>query len=173
MSVGQHRMWFVQQLDPDSALLNVCVSYRLAGAVDTARLHRAVDAVAARHPVLHTTYATNGEGDPHPVIGEDLRPEWAEHDLAGLTDQARRLRLDVLAQRDFRRPFDLSKDSPLRVTLARLADDELMLLITAHHIAWDDGSWAPFFADLTRAYLDPHTFADGPVRPDHSADPTA
>ncbi len=173
MSVGQHRMWFVQQVDPDSALLNICVSYRLCGAVDTARLRHAIDAVVARHPVLHTTYATDDEGEPHPVIRADLRPAWAEHDLAGLTEQARRLRLDVLAQRDFRRPFDLSNDSPLRVTVARLADDELMLLITAHHIAWDDGSWAPFFADLTRAYTDPDAFADGPVLTDHSADSTA
>ncbi|HEX5255400.1 MAG TPA: amino acid adenylation domain-containing protein [Mycobacterium sp.] len=173
MSVGQHRMWFVQSVDPDSPLLNICVSYRLSGTVDTARLHHAVDAVAARHPVLHMTYATDGDGDPHPVIQDDLRPEWAEHDLTGLTDQARRLRLDVLAQRDFRRPFDLSEDLPLRVTVARLADDELMLLITAHHIAWDDGSWAPFFADLTRAYTDPDAFADGPVLTDHSADSTA
>lgn len=173
MSVGQHRMWFVQSVDPDSALLNICVSYRLTGGVDTGRLHRAVDAVAARHPVLHTTYDTTDEGDPRPVLRADLRPEWAEHDLSGLTEQARRLRLDVLAQRDFRRPFDLSKDSPLRVTAARLADDELMLLITAHHIAWDDGSWAPFFADLTRAYTAPGDFDATPVVPDLSADPTA
>ncbi|OBJ58888.1 non-ribosomal peptide synthetase [Mycobacterium colombiense] len=173
MSVGQHRMWFVQSVDPDGALLNICVSYRLSGTVDAAQLHRAVDTVAARHPVLHTTYATDGEGDPYPVIREDLRPEWAEHDLTGLTDQARGLRLDVLAQRDFRRPFDLSKDSPLRVTVARLADDELMLLITAHHIAWDDGSWAPFFADLTRAYTDPAAFADGRALRDLAADATA
>lgn len=173
MSVGQHRMWFVQSVDPDSALLNICVSYRLTGGVDTGRLHRAVDAVAARHPVLHTTYDTTDEGDPRPVLRADLRPEWAEHDLSGLTEQARRLRLDVLAQRDFRRPFDLSKDSPLRVTAARLADEELMLLITAHHIAWDDGSWAPFFADLTRAYTAPGDFDTTPVVPDLSADPTA
>ncbi|OBH54023.1 non-ribosomal peptide synthetase [Mycobacterium colombiense] len=173
MSVGQHRMWFVQSVDPDGALLNICVSYRLSGTVDAAQLHRAVDTVAARHPVLHTTYATDGEGDPYPVIREDLRPEWAEHDLTGLTDQARGLRLDVLAQRDFRRPFDLSKDSPLRVTVARVADDELMLLITAHHIAWDDGSWAPFFADLTRAYTDPAAFADGRALRDLAADATA
>ncbi|OBH88097.1 non-ribosomal peptide synthetase [Mycobacterium scrofulaceum] len=163
MSVGQHRMWFVQSVDPDSALLNVCVSYRVTGTVDTERLRRAVDAVAARHAVLHTTYDTGADGDPHPVIREELRPEWAEHDLSGLTDQARRLRLDVLAQRDFRRPFDLAVDSPLRVTVAQLSADELMLLITAHHIAWDDASWAPFFADLTRAYVDPDGFGDEPA----------
>ena len=159
MSVGQHRMWFVQSVAPDRALLNVCVSYRVTGCVDVARLRRAVDAVAARHPALHTTYDTNDDGDPRPVIRPDLRPDWAEHDLSGLTNQSRRLRLDVLAQRDFRRPFDLSKDSPLRVTAARMSADVLMLLITAHHIAWDDGSWAPFFADLTRAYTEPDGFA--------------
>ncbi|BBY25551.1 hypothetical protein MSTO_57560 [Mycobacterium stomatepiae] len=163
MSGGQHRMWFVQSVDPDSALLNVCVSYRVTGTVDVARLGDAVKAVAARHPVLHTTYETDTDGVPYPVIREDLRPDWAEHDLSGLTDQSRRLRLDVLAQRDFCRPFDLAKDSPLRVTVARLAADELMLLFTAHHIAWDDGSWAPFFADLTRAYSDPDGFAAAPA----------
>ncbi|WP_156738167.1 non-ribosomal peptide synthetase, partial [Mycobacterium scrofulaceum] len=177
MSVGQHRMWFVQSMDPDSALLNVCVSYRVTGTVDTERLRRAVDAVAARHAVLHTTYDTGADGDPHPVIREELRPEWAEHDLSGLTDQARQLRLDVLAQRDFRRPFDLAADSPLRVTVARLSADELMLLITAHHIAWDDASWAPFFADLTRAYVDPDGFGDEPAPaappPAEAANPAA
>lgn len=173
MSAGQHRMWFVQSLDPDSALLNVCVSYRVRGPVDVARLRGAVDAVAARHPVLHTTYDVNDDGDPRPVLREDLSPEWAEHNLTGLTDQARGLRLDVLAQRDFRRPFDLAKDSPLRVTVARLSADELMLLITAHHIAWDDGSWAPFFADLTHAYTDPDGFAAAPAVVAPATDPTA
>ncbi|MCV7029669.1 non-ribosomal peptide synthetase [Mycobacterium sherrisii] len=163
MSGGQHRMWFVQAADPDSALLNVCVSYRLTGPVDIDRLHDAVDAVAAHHRVLHTTYETDADGDPYPVIREQLRPDWAEHDLSALADQSRRLRLDVLAQRDFGRPFDLAKDSPLRITVARLSGDEVMMLITAHHIAWDDGSWAPFFADLTRAYLDPEDFAAAPV----------
>ena len=166
MSDGQRRMWFVQSVDPDSALLNICVSYRLTGDVDVARLHRAVDAVAVRHPVLRTTYQTDNAGDPYPVIRDDLRPAWAEHDLSGLAEQARRLRLEVLAQRQFRQPFDLTKDSPLRVEAVRLGPDELMLLFTAHHIAWDDGSWAPFFADLIRAYGDTSTAA--PVRSSRS-----
>ncbi len=154
MSDGQRRMWFVQSVDPDGALLNICVSYRVTGDVDVARLRQAVDAVAMRHPVLRTTYQTGSDGDPHPVIHDDLRPDWAEHDLSGLAEQARQLRLEVLAQRQFRQPFDLTKDSPLRIAAARVGADELVLLFTAHHIAWDDGSWAPFFTDLTHAYTD-------------------
>ncbi|MDT7735052.1 MAG: mycobactin peptide synthetase MbtE, partial [Mycobacterium sp.] len=64
MSDGQRRMWFVQSVDPNGALLNICVSYRVTGDVDVARLHRAVDAVALRHPVLRTTYETDSAGDP-------------------------------------------------------------------------------------------------------------
>ncbi|WIM89391.1 amino acid adenylation domain-containing protein [Candidatus Mycobacterium wuenschmannii] len=154
LSDGQRRMWFVQSVDPGGALLNICVSYRVSGKVDVERLHRAVDAVAIRHPVLRTTYRTDGEGDPHPVVNDELRPAWAEHDVSGLAEQARNLRLEVLAQRQFRQPFDLTEDSPLRIEVARLGDDDLMLLFTAHHIAWDDGSWAPFFTDLTQAYIE-------------------
>ena len=157
MSDGQRRMWFVQSVDPDSALLNICVSYRVTGNVDVARLRQAVEAVAVRHPILRTTYQTDGDGNPYPVIRDDLRPGWAEHDLSGLAEQARRLRLEVLAQRQFAQPFDLTKDSPLRVAAARVGPDELILLLTAHHVAWDDGSWAPFFTDLTRAYVDSAT----------------
>ena len=155
MSDGQRRMWFVQSVDPASALLNICVSYRVTGTVDVARLHQALDAVALRHPVLRTIYQTDDDGVPYPLIVDELRPDWAEHDLSGLAEQARRLRLEVLAQRQFQQPFDLAKDSPLRVAAVRVSDDELILLLTAHHIAWDDGSWAPFFTDLTRAYTDP------------------
>lgn len=154
LSEGQRRMLFMQAMDPTSSLLNVCGSYSLTGVVDLGRLHQALDTVAVRHPVLRTTYRVDHDGDPQPVIHDDLRPGWAEHDLSGLSEQARQLRLQVLAQRQFHRPFDLAADAPLRVTAARISSDELVLLVTAHHIAWDDGSWAPFFTDLTRAYAD-------------------
>ena len=55
MSDGQRRMWFVQSVDPDGALLNICVSYRVTGDVDVARLRQAVEAVAVRHPMLRTS----------------------------------------------------------------------------------------------------------------------
>jgi mycobactin peptide synthetase MbtE len=165
LSDGQRRMLFVQSIDPDSSLLNICVSYHLTGAVDVGRLRRAVDAVAVRHPVLRTTYQTADDDAPRPVTHDDLRPGWDEHDLSGLAEQAQRLRLEVLAQREFRRPFDLTAESPLRISVVRLGADELMVLLTAHHVAWDDGSWAPFFTDLTRAYTDPDALGGALLAP--------
>ncbi|WP_102143878.1 non-ribosomal peptide synthetase [Mycobacterium hubeiense] len=149
---GQRRMWFVHQADPSGALLNVCVSYRITGDIDSSRLREAVDAVARKHTVLRTTYEVDDNGAPRRTVHEDLRPGWAEHDLSELSEQARQLRLEVLAQREFAAAFDLTSDAPLRITLVRTGSDEHVMLLVAHHIAWDDGSWRVFFTDLTRAY---------------------
>ncbi|CAN5401014.1 mycobactin non-ribosomal peptide synthetase MbtE [soil metagenome] len=170
LSDGQLRMWFVHAADPSAALLNVSLSYRITGDVDITRLHHAVDAVAKRHSILRTTYTPDENGEPHAVVHPDLRPGWAEHDLTGLTEHARKLRLEVLAQREFAAPFDLTSDAPLRITVIRVGDDELMMLLVAHHIAWDDRSWEVFFADLTRAYTGAHLDAERVVAPaDHAA----
>ncbi|MGE0779510.1 amino acid adenylation domain-containing protein, partial [Mycolicibacterium sp.] len=155
LSEGQARMWFVHNADPSGALLNVCLSYRITGAVDVDRLHEAVDAVAVRHPVLRTTYRAGSSDDlglPVPTVHPDLRPAWTYVELSELSERARQLRLEVLAQREFGAPFDLTADAPLRITVIRTGPTELVLLLVAHHIAWDDGSWEVFFTDLTRAY---------------------
>lgn len=152
LSDGQRRMWFVQAFDPTGVLLNISLSYRLTGALDADRLQTALDAVGRRHPLLRTTYTADENGEPQAVVHDDLRPSWAFHDLSEMSERARGLRLEVLAQREFGRSFDLSTDSPLRITLVRLAADEHMMLLVAHHIAWDDGCWRIFFDDLTRAY---------------------
>lgn len=152
LSDGQARMWFVQMADPTGTLLNVCLSYRITGAIDLVRMHDAVDAVARRHPILRTTYAGGDDGVPKATAQADLRPAWTQHDLTDLPEHARRLRLEVLAQREFSTPFDLSSDAPLRMTVVRTGADEHMLLLVVHHIAWDDGCWRVFFTDLKRAY---------------------
>lgn len=175
MSDGQRRMWFVQALDPDGTVANISVSYRLTGPLDAARLRQALAAVAGRHPVLRTVYTVDDAGDPQPVLA-DVTPGFAEHDLTDLGEQPRRLRLEVLAQREFATPFRLESDAPLRLTLIRVRPDEHILLLVAHHIAWDDACWAVFFADLTEAYAAPDAFADRPAGripaapADHGAD---
>ncbi|MGU3499669.1 amino acid adenylation domain-containing protein [Mycobacterium sp. C31M] len=152
LSDGQRRMWFVQAFDPTGVLLNISLSYRLTGPLDAERLHTALRAVAQRHPLLRTTYAADENGEPQETLHANLEPAWALHDLSEMSERARGLRLEVLAQREFGTAFDLSTDSPLRITLVRLAADEHMMLLVAHHIAWDDGCWRIFFDDLTQAY---------------------
>ena len=152
LSDGQRRMWFVQTAAPAGALLNICVSFAITGELDHQRLHAAVNAVAGRHAILRTTYRADATGEPGVTVHEQLAPGWSTHDLSELSEASRALRLEVLAQREFGTPFQLDVESPLRISLIRTAADEHIMLLTAHHIAWDDASWQVFFRDLTRAY---------------------
>lgn len=163
LSDGQRRMWFVQMADPTGAILNICLSYRIRGALDVARLRDSVNAVAARHELLRTTYREDADGEPQPIVHDDLMPSWSAHDLSELSEHSSRLRLEVLAQREFSASFDLSSDSPLRLTVVRTGADEYVMLLVAHHIAWDDGCWQVFFADLTRAYSGEQLAAPTPI----------
>ncbi|MEU8896800.1 amino acid adenylation domain-containing protein [Nocardia sp. NPDC048505] len=152
LSAAQRRMWFLQQLDPDDTTLNICVAYRLDGPLDPARLRAAFAAVVARHEVLRTTYHAGVDGEPHQVSHPGSELVWQEHDLADLADAVRERRVTVLARREFARPFDLSTDSPLRASLIRTGAQRHVLVLTVHHIGWDDDSWPVFFAEVNAAY---------------------
>ncbi|MEV0075818.1 amino acid adenylation domain-containing protein [Nocardia neocaledoniensis] len=152
LTPGQRRMWFLQTRDADDTALNICVAYRLTGPLDADRLHAAFDTVVARHDILRTTYGTDAEGEPFQVFTADARAAWTTHDLTDLAESGRDLRVEVLARRDFDRPFALGAELPLRATLIRTGADEHVVLFTIHHICWDDDSWAVFFTELNAAY---------------------
>ncbi|KAF0848192.1 non-ribosomal peptide synthetase [Nocardia caishijiensis] len=152
LTPGQRRMWFLQTRDPQDTALNICVGYRLTGPLDADRLHAAFDAVVARHDILRTTYGVDAEGEPFQVFTADARAEWTTHDLTDLAESGRDLRVEVLAQREFSRPFALGTELPLRATLIRTGATEHVVLVTIHHICWDDDSWAVFFTELNAAY---------------------
>ncbi|QBS42908.1 non-ribosomal peptide synthetase [Nocardia sp. CS682] len=152
LSPGQRRMWFLQTRDPDDVTLNICVAYRLSGALDEARLRAAVATVVGRHAVLRTTYGVDADGEPYQVVRPDLEMAWQVHDLRDLPEIGRASRLEVLARREFSRPFDLTAEPPLRMSLVRTGNAEFALVLVVHHIAWDDNSWAVFFAELNAAY---------------------
>ncbi|MEV5837490.1 amino acid adenylation domain-containing protein [Nocardia sp. NPDC052112] len=176
LSAGQRRMWFLQTRDPEDTTLNICVAYRLTGALDEVRLRDAIAVVVDQHDILRTTYGLDEHGEPYQIVRAELELSWQAHDLTDLPEAGRSRRLEVLARREFGRPFDLATESPLRVSLVRTDADEFALLLAAHHISWDDDSWAVFFTELNAAYraepvrTDRAQFVDIAVFGDSTAD---
>lgn len=152
LSAAQRRAWFLQTRDPADTTLNVCVAQRLTGPLVVSRLAAAVDAVVARHDILRTTYGPAADGEPGQIVRTDVVPSWHEHDLSDLTEPSRSRRLEVLARREFGRPFDLVAEAPLRCTLVRTGAEEFVFLLVAHTICWDDDSWSVLRAELNAAY---------------------
>ena len=67
LSFAQERLWFLDQLEPGSAVYNIPVALRLGGALDVAALERALDEIVRRHEALRTTFA-EVDGAPVQVI---------------------------------------------------------------------------------------------------------
>ncbi|MEV0293169.1 amino acid adenylation domain-containing protein [Nocardia sp. NPDC050710] len=152
LSSAQRRLWFVQTLDPADTTLNICVAYRLDGVLDADQLRSACATVLARHETLRSTYHVGADGEPYQLAHDNAELVWQQHDLTDLPAESRARRLEVLARREFARPFDLGVDLPLRITLVRNSADEHVLILVIHHIAWDDESWAVFFGEVNAAY---------------------
>lgn len=152
LSAGQRRMWFLQTRDAADSSLNVCLAYRLHGALDEARLRSAFASVLGRHEILRTAYGADDSGEPFQVIAERAELPWQSIDLTDLDPTAQQHRVRVLARREFATSFDLTAGVPLRVTLVRTGAEEFTLLVVVHHIAVDDESWAVLFTDLNAAY---------------------
>lgn len=152
LSTGQRRMWFLQAMDAGDPTLNICVAYRLTGALDVARMRAAVSHVVARHAILRTTYGVDASGEPYQVFTDDVEIPWRTIDTSQVPQHERNQHVDTIARDEFGRPFDLTRELPLRISLIRTGADEFVLLLVVHHICWDDDSWKIFFDDLSAAY---------------------
>ena len=126
----------------------------LCGALDPARMARAVERVAARHPALRATFVHAGLARPHQVIRSDARPAWRFEDWSALDapDWQRTFEEFLVADRAAR--FDLAAETPLRFTLLRRERDRHVLVVTNHHILFDGWSAPVVVGDLLRFYED-------------------
>jgi amino acid adenylation domain-containing protein len=139
LSFAQQRLWFLDQLEPDSPAYNIPATVRLSGAVPADRLARIFAEVVRRHEALRTTFATR-EGRPIQVIAEDLEPDLPLLDLSGLPAGERESQAHALAADEAARPFDLERGPLLRLFLVRLGARDHLLLMTFHHIVADGWS---------------------------------
>ncbi|MBB3037651.1 non-ribosomal peptide synthetase [Hoyosella altamirensis] len=147
LSLAQSRMWFINQLDTESAAYNIPLMLRLSGTVDVSALQASVLDVIARHDVLRTMYPETADGPVQQVVAArevplDLTPQ-PVGDETGLAEAIRKV-----AQRG----FDVTAAPPIRAGLYQLTDDEYVLVIVVHHIAADGESMRPLARDVMVAY---------------------
>ncbi len=151
LSFAQQRLWFLDQLEPNSSLYNVPEAVRLAGPLDIARLRWSLGEIARRHEILRTTIATV-DGQPVQVIGPAGAVPLPTIDLQSLPDDERESVARRLVAAEAERPFDLARGPLFRVTLLRLGPRDHLALVTMHHIVCDGWTMSIFIRELTVLY---------------------
>ena len=151
LSFAQQRLWFLDQLEPDSPFYNVAQVIHIKGKLKVEILKAAVDTIVSRHESLRTSFvAINGA--PRQVIAEIVETEFPLTDLTKLPEGARRLEARRVVSEQAKKPFDLATGQLFKTSLLRLAEDEHVLLLTMHHIVSDGWSLGIVTRELSALY---------------------
>ena len=139
LSFAQERLWFVESLQPGSALYNIPQAFRLQGELRADLLERALQAVERRHEILRTVF-TSTSGRPVQVVLSECRIRVPVVDLTALPPVAREEEAHHFLMQEVRRPFELSRGPLLRLPVVRLGVNEHIVLFIAHHLIFDGWS---------------------------------
>lgn len=151
LSFAQQRLWFLDQLQPDSPFYNVPQTVRLAGRLDVATLEGAINEIVRRHEALRTTFATV-ESQPVQIISPNVHINLPVTDLSELPAAPQEGEALRLIRHESRLAFNLLTGPLMRTALVRLATDDHILILNMHHIVSDGWSIGVFIRELGILY---------------------
>ena len=154
LSFAQQRLWFLDQLEPNSAAYNVADTHSFNGPLNLQALERSLSEIVRRHESLRTTFHSV-DGEPVQVIAEAQPLQLEVIDLSDLPKAEREAKAKGMAYEETQQPFDLMRGPLFRFRLARLAPEQHILLLTMHHIisdGWSLGLLGRELAALYQAY---------------------
>jgi hypothetical protein len=151
LSFAQERLWFQQNLKPESTALNITATRRFPIAVNGALMKRAIDALAQRHEILRTCIAET-DGVFAQDVRESLSPSVEIYDMARFAGAEQAAAVESTIRKFAERQFSFTNESLFRVALLRLSSNDCQVVMTGHHIACDGWSLGIFFAELCSLY---------------------
>jgi amino acid adenylation domain-containing protein len=151
LSFAQQRLWFLQQMNPQSPAYNMPVASRLLGRLDVEALEQTLNEIAQRHEILRTTFQMI-DARPMQVISPRSALKMPLLDLTHLPEAAREAEAHRLAVEDVRQPFDLVNGPLVRASLLRMNVEDHVLLLTMHHIISDGWSISVMVHELAALY---------------------
>ncbi|MGA7733627.1 MAG: condensation domain-containing protein, partial [Chloroflexia bacterium] len=164
LSPQQKALW--PEYDAKPAYVSSLV-VRLQGVLRSELLRRALAGVMARHSILRTLFPRRpGIRDSVQMVAGTDAPLWREVDLSRYTPVDGLSAVDLLIGEDLDAIFDLEQGPVVRATLARLAADRHLLIITMPSFCADSKSLANLLKELVSHYTraDDDSLAEDPVQ---------
>ncbi len=149
LSFAQRRIWFLSQIEDAAPAYNMPVQLRVRGSLDTAALDTALAGVVRRHRVLRSRIVRDGE-QLLQVTQPPLSSVLQVVDLRGARDPEQEVR--AIARAEAGQVFDLEAGSSHRFVLARVADEDWVLLLTLSHLVADGWSVGVLLHEVSVGY---------------------
>ncbi|WP_392535134.1 non-ribosomal peptide synthase/polyketide synthase [Nostoc sp. C117] len=151
LSYAQQRLWFLDQLEPNSAFYNIPMALRLVGNLNQPALEQSLLEIIHRHEALRTNFITV-DGKPSQIIQTQTNWTVSVIDLKYLSTTDREITSQELARQLVIEPFDLANGALIRTTLLVLSETEHILLVCMHHVVSDGWSMGVFVQELAALY---------------------
>ncbi|MBW3694979.1 amino acid adenylation domain-containing protein [Vibrio sp. T187] len=147
-SAVQKRLWFVQQLLPNSSAYHMPLGLAFKGNVDLEALKAAIESVTAQHEIFRTNFE-QVDGELMQIINQRADVTLNVVEMPAENEAKERLRLELIAK-----PFDFANDALLRFDWMHGENQtsEGELLITAHHIVSDGVSMQLLLSEIAHRY---------------------
>ncbi|MDT8916003.1 amino acid adenylation domain-containing protein [Amycolatopsis sp. PS_44_ISF1] len=151
LSYAQQRMWFLDQVAPESSEYVMTYTYSITGDLSVDALDKAFSWLLARHDVLRARFVFDHDGDLYqetPASAGSVL-NLAEISGAGTAeDAAHRL----LTSTGIAEPFALERGGLVRAAVAQLGPGQFALAVVLHHIVADGWSMRLVGRDLGKLY---------------------
>ena len=121
LSFAQQRLWFLDQLEPNSSAYNMPAALKLSGQLNIRALRQSLLEIIRRHESLRTVFSTLNE-QPVQIILPKLLIAIPVIDLRALSSAQRQKEVRWLAAQAAEVPFDLVNGPLLRVAVLKLAN---------------------------------------------------
>ena len=141
VSFAQQRLWFAEQLEPNTAIYNIVTPLKISGNLNIAALQQSLNTIVERHEIIRTILK-NVDGKPVTVVIDN-----AAVDLPVIKAD-----VETFIREEAAKPFDISTDLMLRATLLEVNSNEFVLILVMHHIASDGWSIGVLFDELVALY---------------------
>jgi amino acid adenylation domain-containing protein len=149
LTFSQERVFFLQQLEPESLAYNFQALIRFRGLLDVGALRTALNRVVERHEVYRSTFEFD---DVQPVqVAHEAADAFIDVvDLRDMADPEKEFRRLVDAEVSWR--ADVGKLPLIRWVLYQVAADEFRLLHLENHLVHDGWSFNIFLSELIDFY---------------------
>ena len=151
LSFAQQRLWFLNQLQPESTDYVFPIVWHLCGLLDTRAWERSLHELLHRHESLRTTF-TERMGQPIQVIHPASRYVLPVIDLQGLKQEQRKGEAWRLAEQETQHCCDLINGPLVRASLLQLEEQEHVQLLIVHHIVADGWSGEILMHEIAALY---------------------